>query len=452
MESLSAHRPYGRRGIESEDERLADPSVVKAGFAKPGPKGLRRTLSSQDLSQTINKMRIHSPALERQTKADHTEELVEEKTIQAVYAQMKSLHHDPPVGDVGMIDFLDAMKSEVRRAVSDIRKELEESVQKNSQTPSARRTENVAEPQGTNIIQAVANIRKEYTAKLQESEKKVRELWSQIAVEERRCLELSKIVKELQIQSPKVVQTSTENNSSNRRRPLRRKNSAEKQIELKSLDEEAQKYFDECVSISSYNCQGDSDDSMQEKGHGLLRREREVSAISFVSRKNGNEDTLKTPVGSDGVVLPWLQWDAEAASVGEKNSNLIQKSGKVVSSKSSPSWEHGGSEMQADNSRNTTSKVIAIQASGESSELPLKAGTIMGSGQPESEVHQRKSESVNSREEVRVSSTTIFTLDDSVNENVGSFLDVDLLLYEKIKFRCRVDNGELLLCQRPMCL
>ena len=38
----------------------------------------------------------------------------------------QSLQSDPPVGDVGMNGFLDAMRSEVKRAVADIRMELEE--------------------------------------------------------------------------------------------------------------------------------------------------------------------------------------------------------------------------------------------------------------------------------------------------------------------------------------
>ncbi|MCO5577096.1 hypothetical protein L7F22_030918 [Adiantum nelumboides] len=110
-------------------------------------------------------MSHHVSVLGKNPEGDDMDDLVEEKTIRAVYAQMKSLHTDPPVGDVGMTDFLDAMRTEVRRAVSDIRVELEE---KNGKLSSTTKAENRSESHGTGVLQAVADIRKEYTTKLQE--------------------------------------------------------------------------------------------------------------------------------------------------------------------------------------------------------------------------------------------------------------------------------------------
>ncbi|MCO5584605.1 hypothetical protein L7F22_038536 [Adiantum nelumboides] len=169
VDSLSAHRRrYGKWGAESEDEGPPNSSASKTGLVKSEHKGPRRTFSSQELSQALKKMSHHVPVLGKNSEGDDTEDLVEEKTIRAVYAQMKSLHTDPPVGDVGMTDFLDAMRTEVRRAVSDIRVELEESMQKNGKLSSTTKAENRSESHGIGVIQAVADIRKEYTTKLEE--------------------------------------------------------------------------------------------------------------------------------------------------------------------------------------------------------------------------------------------------------------------------------------------
>lgn len=444
MDSLSAHRwRSGRRGVESEDERPINSSASKTGFIQAERKGLRRTMSSQDFSQAISKMRQHVPVVDKKTGDDEKEDLVEEKTIRAVYAQMKSLHNDPPVGDVGMTDFLDAMRAEVRRAVSDIRMELEESMQKNGKLSMTGNAENRSEPQGADVIQAVADIRKEYTTKLEESERRVRELWSQIAVEERRCLELSKIVKELlPTQPPMVVQTPAAHTSSNRRRPLRRKNSAERQLDLRSLDEEAQRYFEECVSISSYDCQGDSDESMQEKENSTRRKNgKDLNAKAVMGTNLKGEPQSKAfSVGSDGVVLPWLQWEAEGGAGGDKNmKQVVERNGK--GGKSSPSHRLGGSNTQSGNSKMSASRNLITRTSAEHGKPALTLTMAATIGVPES-----KSNVSESKQEAHTSSSSLFSLDDDAVQNETIFLDVDTSLFEKIRFRCRIENGELLLC------
>lgn len=438
MDSLYAHRRSRKWGAESEDERPTNPPMSTISATKSERKGLRRTLSSQDFSQNISKTRLHVSVLDRKPEGNDTEDLAEEKTIRAVYAQMKSLSSDPPVGDVGMNDFLDAMRTEVRRAVSDIRMELEESMQKNGKLSSTVDVQDRSESQGTDVIQAVADIRKEYTMKLEESEKRVRELWSQIAVEERRCLELSKIVKEL-LPTPPPVTTSTANNSSSRRRPLRRKNSAERQLDLKSLDEEALRYFEECVSISSYDCQGDSDDSLREKeNNGRRRNGREIAAKSpsTVNGCKGETQPKASSIGSDGVVLPWLQWEAEGGGSGDKNSKQISQ------------VERGGvsgkSKTQFQRSSNISFSAAKKLPAKTSAAEQMSPSTWSASGACET-----KLDVLESRQKPRASSSSsLFSVEDcNVVQSDGSVLDVDTLLLEKIKFRCRVENGELLLCQ-----
>lgn len=409
MDSLYAYQRPRKWGAESEDERQSSLPPSTISIAKSERKGLRRTFSSQDLSQNISKMRLNVSDLDRQPVKNDTEDLVEEKTIRAVYAQMKqSLRSDPPLGDVGMSDFLDAMRSEVRQAVSDIRMELEESRQKNDKLSEQDRSES----QGTDVLQAVADIRKEYTAKLEESEKRIQELWSQIAVEEGRCLELSKIVKELLPTPPPSITTSSAHNTANRRRPMRRKNSAERHLDSKSLDEEALKYLEECVSISSYDCPGDSDDSIQEKENSSRRRKGRESAARSPSSERGCKGEIHSKLssmGSDGVFLPWLQWEAEGGSSAEKSSNQMEKSigGGVNSGSKSKAQVH-----KSGNATFGTAKKL------EPKEVEYSPG-----------------------------SSSLFIVDDyNAAHSEGSFVDVDTLLSEKIKFRCRVENGELLLC------
>ena len=45
------------------------------------------------------------------------------------------------------------------------------------------------------------------------------------------------------------------------------------------------------------------------------------------------------------------------------------------------------------------------------------------------------------------SSISLFTVDDHVAEENYPLIDGDTSLLERIRFRCRVENGELLLCQ-----
>ncbi|MCO5577095.1 hypothetical protein L7F22_030917 [Adiantum nelumboides] len=228
-----------------------------------------------------------------------------------------------------------------------------------------------------------------------------------------------------------MLQTSTSHSSSSRRRPLRRKNSAERQLDLKSLDDEAHKYFEEYVSISSHDCQGDSDDSVQEKENSSRRRgmkEGNAKALPTGTNSKGESQAKGFPVESDGVVLPWLQWEAEAGAGGDKNTNQVERN---VSGKSNSFLRPGGSSSQIGHSelKNTSSEL------GKPSAL-----TLAGSSWSSSGVVQTKSSK-------HMPSMTAFTLDDNIIQKESIFLDVDTLLFEKIKFRCRVENGELLLCQ-----
>ncbi|GJS97908.1 hypothetical protein Tco_0819078 [Tanacetum coccineum] len=89
----------------------------------------------------------------------------------------------------------------------------------------------------------VLGIRREYAKELEESQERARKLRSDLAIEEHRKQELSRILKE-NLPEPKT-------SSSHRSRG--RKSSSERKKMSKRLTDEAMSYFDDCVSISAFD-------------------------------------------------------------------------------------------------------------------------------------------------------------------------------------------------------
>ncbi|KAK7317414.1 hypothetical protein RJT34_01615 [Clitoria ternatea] len=174
----------------------------------------------------------------------------DEKTTKAVFEQMKSAQRDMPEAS----DIYETVRSEVRRAISEIQIDLENAIQRSNAT--AISITNVADipPDLVNpgAVELVLEIRKEYANKLEESQERARHLRADLAVEEQRGQELDRILKEV-LPYPKTpnVQKS---------RPSR-KSSIERRRMSKRLAEDAQAYFDECVSLSTFDS---SDFSSQE--------------------------------------------------------------------------------------------------------------------------------------------------------------------------------------------
>ncbi|MCO5556753.1 hypothetical protein L7F22_010305 [Adiantum nelumboides] len=426
-------RPRRRWGAESEDERTQKPVFSVAEAPDPQQNRLRRTLSSHEMSQYGSNLELDVVVPEKKPETADSEDLVEEKTIRAVFDQMKSLRSEPPVADVGMTNFLDSMRSEVKRAVSDIRIELEEALQRNLAESATLDEGNRREAEGPVVIRSVADIQNEYTTKLEESEKKVRELWAQIAVEERCCLELSKIVHELlPTPPPACLENSMPQASSSGRRPPRRRNSAERQIVLESLDVEAQKYFEECVSISSFDCHGDSDDSMHVKETTNTSRkgrvpnsEAALDPATSDSSVKGSAQAKDLLIGSDGVVLPWLKWESEAGGGSDKSTKQATKRHTSPRSSSSSGRSSSFNRVGGSNDQfyRPGAKLNGARKSGGVSLLETSSDKLTS-----------------------IPGIPLFTIDDQVAQ-VDHFLDVDTVLLDKIQLRCRVNNGELLLCQ-----
>ncbi|KAF7139649.1 hypothetical protein RHSIM_Rhsim07G0072400 [Rhododendron simsii] len=168
----------------------------------------------------------------------------EEKTIKAVCEQMKG--DQMGRGDTAANGIYETVRSEVRRAISDIQNDLGSVIQRNNATNIG--CTNVADipPDLVNpgAVELVLDIRREYATKFEESQERATKLRADLAVEEHRGQELSRILKEI-LPDPKT-------NNVQKSRP-RRKHSSERTKMSKRLTEEAMTFFDECVSISTFD-------------------------------------------------------------------------------------------------------------------------------------------------------------------------------------------------------
>ncbi|CAI0410521.1 unnamed protein product [Linum tenue] len=169
----------------------------------------------------------------------------EERTIKAVCEQMKAFQVDNLEGDAsGRI--YETVRSEVRRAIADIQGDLATAIGRNAVATAGVADVTDIPPDLVNpsAVELVLDIRREYTTKLEQSHERAMKLRADLAVEEHRGSELSRILKEV-LPDPK---------SSNERKPrVGRKSSIERRKMSKRLTEEAMAYFDECVSLSTFD-------------------------------------------------------------------------------------------------------------------------------------------------------------------------------------------------------
>ncbi|KAJ6317247.1 hypothetical protein OIU76_012898 [Salix suchowensis] len=169
----------------------------------------------------------------------------EERTIKAVSEQMQSFQGDN-LGDGTSSHIYETVRSEVRRAIADIQNDLESTIQRSNTTAFALANVNDIPPDLVNpsAVELVLDIRREYAKKLEQSQERARKLRADLAVEEHRGLELSRILKEV-LPHPKM---------SNVQKPRAgRKSSIERSKVSKRLTDEAMTYFDECVSLSTFD-------------------------------------------------------------------------------------------------------------------------------------------------------------------------------------------------------
>ncbi|XVE68505.1 hypothetical protein DITRI_Ditri09bG0073300 [Diplodiscus trichospermus] len=154
---------------------------------------------------------------------------------------LESFQVDNLVGDAtAASDIYRTVKSEVRRAISDIQNEL--AIRRSNATTDV--TDIPPDLVNPGVVQLASDIQQEYATKLEQSQERARQLRADLAVEEHRGMELSRILKEV------LPDAKTPSRKKSR---AGRKSSIERRKISKCLTEDALAYFDECVSLSTFD-------------------------------------------------------------------------------------------------------------------------------------------------------------------------------------------------------
>lgn len=350
-----------------------------------------------------------SKSANREDKASTASSLsgAEDKTIKAVCGKMKSVQGDNVEADTTTSSIYETVRSEVRRAISEIQNDLEIAIRRSKTT--AITTTNIADipPDLVNpdAVELVLDIRREYAIKLEQSLERARKLQADLAVEEHRGHELSRILKEI-LPDPKTPNVP-------KSRPGR-KTSIERRKMSKRLEEEAMNYFDECVSLSTF----DSSD--------------------FSSPEDPPFD-LATPVGDS--TLPQASLGASATNFTKSSLNTKQES------------DIPGQFMNGDDASRLT-------ASSDSKEPNLDPVSQDSANSKRSQKFQftfagKTTETFELQQDIKKYIRT-FEKHDVVSENNRSNCynmdeynlqaSAQSLLFDKVILKNRIESGSLLVC------
>ncbi|KAI3435297.1 uncharacterized protein J3R85_006222 [Psidium guajava] len=256
--------------------------------ASSNRQALRRSSSQKDL-KSYDGYSSHSSALtDDEAKDGYSGKNGSERTIRAVYAQKNADH--PTGGDVSS-GLCKAMCQEFRHAMEEIKMEIEQVVLRSK--PSVGAHDNYLALGNSDVCEAVSNIRRNYATKLEQSEKRKKDLLAEIMFEEQRGKELSQIVNELPPDTKSPMLDKPQRN---------KKRSNDKSRTSNHLADEAEKYIQEFLSnvedtdISSLD--GERSDTSSTLG-GTTK----LDTFQHLTK------SMPLPVEMDGVVLPWLQWE-----------------------------------------------------------------------------------------------------------------------------------------------
>nr|XP_043606566.1 uncharacterized protein LOC122578632 [Erigeron canadensis] len=248
-------RSVSRPNFESETEQESRVSITYGGRSsstRPFSRTGKVPVTGANASDRRSSHPSRHPSFDSQVS--NMEDMVstsslseaEEKTIKAVYEQMKSLEGNNSRKQVASSEIYETVRSEVRRAIADIQDDLQDAIRRNTTGAlvSADVTDISTKLINPGGVELVFDIRREYAKELEEAQERARKLRSDLAIEEHRKQELSRILKET-LPEPKT--------SSSHRSRLGRKSSSERKKMSKRLTDEAMSYFDECVSISTFD-------------------------------------------------------------------------------------------------------------------------------------------------------------------------------------------------------
>ncbi|XP_028093025.1 dentin sialophosphoprotein-like isoform X3 [Camellia sinensis] len=299
---------------------------------------LGRSPSQKDLSKNHDGYSSQSSALtDDEARDGHSSKNMIEKTIRAVYAQEKAM----------------------------------------DRKTSALASGNRLQSDNSDVLQAVSTIRKNYSTKLEQSEKHKQDLLAEIVLEEQRGRELSKIVKEL-LPDPK--------SSTIVDKPSRARKSNDRNKVSKRLTEEAEKYFEDFISnvedtdISSF----DGERSDASSTLGVTKTRDAVSHSRETETFHSTAGSNSLPVEMDGVILPWLQWETtnDGSPLPSKNKRELPVTPKSIL------WDANQGEISAhDPSCHSTSSQWSWSPGMDCSSLSTREGT--GSIPKELGSHQR---------------------------------------------------------------
>ncbi|PUZ59981.1 hypothetical protein GQ55_4G086700 [Panicum hallii var. hallii] len=389
-----SHR-YVSRGIHTKS---SSGNSLQNSFSKSSKANhaLKRSTSQKDFFHSRDSSSSHSSLTDDESRSSHSFYIRNQKAACAVYG----LDKEHQIGDEAGNVLYDVMRKEVRQAVEEIRTQLEKTVTKSE--PSEKVLSSDTQP-----TQVITELRRSYTNKLEESEKRKQELLAQLAAEEQHGHELTKIVREL-LPTPKKT-------ANPQRQPRHRRRSNDRSKMSKRLTEEAEQYFEDFLSnvedtdFSSFD--GEKSDTSSTR-KDVLHHAMTETPVAI--------PTVASHAEADGVVLPWLQWEttndlqtSPCKTKPQGESMACSTSNQTVSSRGS--WSPG------DYATSTTSNDKLLTRFEEvgipQSSCPHVAGT--SSFHIDDYLHLRQSED---------------------------------LLFEKWRQKQRIESGGLFLCSRPTIL
>ncbi|XP_020583330.1 uncharacterized protein LOC110026651 isoform X1 [Phalaenopsis equestris] len=283
VDKTGKFRPLSKKGVNSTGGGLQKPSLHKQTSEDHA---LGTSMSQKDFFQSQDCCSSHSSSLtDDETQDARSSVSVNEKTIQEVYYLGKTDH---PAGDGGFRSYENKCKE--RNLVEELRE-------------------------------------------LEKSEKRKQDLLAALAIEEKRGQELYKIVKEL-LSSPKKIAEPTKQSPSTKKRTDKLKIS-------KYLDEEAERYFEDFLSnvedtdLSSFEGERSDTGSTTKPSDAINNDEAGI-----------HPDLLRaasSPVVTDGVMFPWLQWETSNSSSPSpcKSKTAIKQNSDSASGSWSPEIHEG---------------------------------------------------------------------------------------------------------------
>lgn len=301
----SSNRATVKAPVGGNTQSPLSSKLAASSYRRPG-----RSRGCIDLPLIHDGYSSHSSALtDDESKDTHFGKNGFEKIIRAVYSQKKAVH---PSGDVANGGLYEVMRKELRHAVEEIRTELNQTMGRN---PTAVASDDCLLSESSKTLQDSYRIREKYAQKLEQLEKRKKDLLTEMLLEEQCGREVSQTYEELPNSKASDV---TENP------PRDKKRNSDRSRMSDILIEDAERYFEDFISniedtdLSSFD--GERSDESSSIGGMLKRRD-------FAIRE---AETCRTPAGPtshpaemDGVILPWLQWETshDGSPIGKTNAH-----------------------------------------------------------------------------------------------------------------------------------